>query len=154
MRLNLRTGQQCVRDFFLCVHENVVNWPDLYKIFCFSTVTSTMCLACKHRNESEQSQIYLEMEVPPNGSELSDYQEEMINESSRVQYHCQDGCQAHFQAETRSLLKSVRQAEFLIVLLRRSIMTENGIEIVENSIGSVKNISLRLVNPLPLNHFL
>ena len=125
-----------------------MNWPDLYKIFCFSTVNSTMCLSCKHRNESEQSQMYLEMEVPPDGSELSDYLEEMINESSIVQYHCQDGCQANFQAETRSLLKSVRQAQFLIVLLRRTILTENGAEIVDNSIGSIRNISLRFVNTI------
>ena len=148
IRLNLDRGQQCVRDFFLCLHENVVNWPDLYEIFCFSTVNSTMCLSCKHRNESEQSQIYLEMEVPPDGSELSDYVEEMINESSIVQYHCQDGCQANFQAETQTMLKSVNQAKFITIILRRSMMTENGAEIVENRIGSIKNISLRLLTQL------
>ena len=62
LHLNLNTGQQCVRDFFLCLHENVENWPDLYERFCLTTVNSTMCLACKHKNESEQSQIYLEMD--------------------------------------------------------------------------------------------
>ena len=145
MRLDLNTSQQCVRDFFLCLHENVVNWPDLYELFCFSTVNSTVCLSCQHRNESEQSQIYLEMEVPPDGTQLSDYVEEMLNESSIVEYHCRDGCQVHFQAETRSMLKSVRQAQFLIILLRRSIMTTNGAEIVENRIGSIKNLALRFV---------
>ena len=30
LRLNLNTGQQFVRDFFLCLNENVTNWPDLH----------------------------------------------------------------------------------------------------------------------------
>ena len=104
-----------------------------------------MCLACKHKNESEQSQIYLEMEVPPDGSNMGEYVEEMINDSCIVQYHCQDGCQAQFQAEKRFMLKSVNKSEFLIVLLRRSIMTENQVEIVENSIQSTNNLLLRCV---------
>ena len=86
--------------------------------------------------------------MPPDGSELSDYVEEMINESSIVQYHCQDGCQANFQAETQTMLKSVNQAKFITIILRRSMMTENGAEIVENRIGSIKNISLRLLTQL------
>ena len=68
--------------------------------------SSVFCLACKHKNESEQNQIYLEMEVPPDGSKLSKYVEELINESSMVQYHCQDGCHGHFQAENRIQIKS------------------------------------------------
>ena len=141
LHLNLNTGQQCVRDFFLCLHENVENWPDLYERFCLTTVNSTMCLTCKHKNESEQSQIYLEMEVPPDGSDMGEYVEEMINDSCIVQYHCQDGCQAHFQAEKRLMLKSANKSEFLIVLLRRSIMTENHVEIVK----STNNLLLRCV---------
>ena len=32
-RLNLRSGQQCVRDFFICLNENLVNWPDVFSFF-------------------------------------------------------------------------------------------------------------------------
>ena len=105
-------------------------------------MNSSMCLACKHKNESEQSQIYLEMEVPPDGSKISEYVEELINMSSIVQYHCQDGCQSYFQAENRTQIKS--NPEFLIIILRRSIMTENGPEIVENNLESISDILIRL----------
>merc|ERR1712055_1046999 len=33
LRLNLGVGQQCVRDFFLCMRENRLNWLDLYTFF-------------------------------------------------------------------------------------------------------------------------
>ena len=35
-RLNLRSGQQCVRDFFICLKENLVNW--LGWIYLFSVL--------------------------------------------------------------------------------------------------------------------
>ena len=33
--LNLSTGQQCVRDFFICLKENMENWLDVYQMFDF-----------------------------------------------------------------------------------------------------------------------
>ena len=40
LRLNLITGQQCVRDFFVCLSENIENWPDVYEKFCFGLQNS------------------------------------------------------------------------------------------------------------------
>ena len=36
LRLNLRSGQQCVREFFVALKEHIVNWPDLYNFFEYS----------------------------------------------------------------------------------------------------------------------
>ena len=143
LHLNLNTGQQCVRDFFICLKENLENWPDVYETFQFSTINSTTCLKCKHKNSSEQNQIYLEMDVPPDSSKLSDFVEEMMTESLIVEYHCQDGCNAHYQAETKKQLKSVNEAQFLLVLLRRSVMTERGREIVENKVYATQDLRIR-----------
>ena len=143
--LNLKSGQQCVRDFFLCIGENVENWTDFNEIFNFNLVNSTTCLACNHENISEQNQIYLEMEVPPDGSNLGEYVEQNLNGSSIVEYNCQDGCKRKFQADKRTLIKSIEQTEFLIILLRRSIATTEGIEIVTNMIQATDNIDLRYV---------
>ena len=82
------------------------------------------------------------MEVPPDGSNINEYVEELMNESDIVQYHCQDGCQSNFQAENRIQIKS--HPEFIIIILRRSVMAENGLEIVENTFNSTNNISIRL----------
>ena len=141
--LNLRTGQQCVRDFFVCLKENLENWPDVYETFQFTTINTTTCLKCKHENSSEQNQIYLEMDVPPDNSKLSDFVEKMITECSIVQYHCQDGCNAYYQAENRTQLRSVNEVQFILVLLRRSVMTETGPELVKNRILPTHDLKIR-----------
>ena len=143
MYLNLKNGQQCVRDFFVCLHENMENWMDVYRIFHFTTINLSTCKACGHQNESEQYQIYLEIDVPPNNSNLSDYVEQTLNDGEVVEYHCQDGCDRRYQADKRTLLKSVKETQFIIVMLRRMIISEYGLEIVRNNINSGENINIR-----------
>ena len=48
--LDLRNGQQCVRDFFICLNENLLSWPDVYSQFSFRLTHSTVCSVCKQRN--------------------------------------------------------------------------------------------------------
>ena len=54
MYLDLKTGQQCVRDFFICLSENMERSMDVYNRFAFTTVNLTICMACGHQNNSEQ----------------------------------------------------------------------------------------------------
>ena len=83
------------------------------------------------------------MDVPPDNSNLSDYVEDMMNVASIVEYHCQDGCNAYYQAETRSQLKSVRETQFLIFLLKRNEITENGPRIVQNKVLATQDLIIR-----------
>ena len=144
--LNLRTGQQCVRDFFICLRENMENWIDVYKMFDFTTVSLTICMTCGHTNEFEQSQIHLELDVPPEGSYLSDHVEQALNGGTIVEYRCEDGCQTKFQAEKRSVIKSNRDVQFIIVMLRRNILNpefELRPEVVNNNVHSDGIIDIR-----------
>ena len=147
LHLNLSTGQQCVRDFFVCLKENLENWIDVYEKFQFTTVNTTTCLKCKHRNSSEQNEIYMEMDVPPDRSRLSSFVEEFLTESLIVEYHCQDGCNAYYQAENKRQLKSVNESQFLLILLRRSVMTERGPNIVKNKFLATFDLNIRCVLP-------
>ena len=83
------------------------------------------------------------MDVPPDSSNLSDYVEDMMNGSSIVQYHCEDGCNAHYQAENRTQLKSVRDSQFILLLLRRMVITENGPEILKNNVIATQDLMIR-----------
>ena len=139
--LNLGSGQQCVRDFFICLNENVSNWIDLYEFICFHTVDTTMCLQCQHKNESHQRQIYIEMEVPPEGSTLSNFVEEQFNGSYLVDYNC-ESCNMSSEAEKRLVLNSVENTNFVIVLLRRSVLGDEGNRIIKNKINAVDNLRL------------
>ena len=141
--LNLRTGQQCVRDFFICIKENMDNWIDVYKMFDFTTVNLSICMKCGHRSESEQSQIYLEMDVPPEGSNLNEHVEQALNDGTRVEYRCEDGCNTKFQADKRTVLKSNRDVQFIIVMLRRTILSEFRPELVNNNVHSDGVIDIR-----------
>ena len=139
--LNLGAGQQCVRDFFLCLNENAPNWIDLHDFLCFETIDSTMCLRCHYKNEIRLRQIYLEMEVPPDGSSLGKYVEEHFDESTIVDFVC-DECGANFQAEKKLLLNSINEADFITILLRRTVYSDEGNMLVVSKIEAVGDIHL------------
>ena len=142
LRLNLLTGQQCVRDFFLCIHENFQSWPDVWSIFNFEITHSTKCCSCKRLNTSETNQIYVEIPVPPENSNLSDYVEEFFNMSELVGLHC-DACKNFGQAEKRSELTRANEAEFLIIILARAVTTLDGYKLVEHKILATDDLLIR-----------
>ena len=82
MRLDLISGQQCVGEFFLCINENVLIWPDVYSSFGFKMSHSTSSCACRNVNQSETTQIYVEISVPTESSHLNECIEDYFNTSS------------------------------------------------------------------------
>jgi hypothetical protein len=106
-------------------------------------VYSTTCINCGKMSESEQNQLYIEIDVPPNGSKLNEYVEKSLNGFCEVQYSCQDGCNVNCEAENRAMIKSCKDANFLIVILRRVVQGEAGPVIVENRVNSCDNICIR-----------
>ena len=60
-----------------------------------------------------------------------------------VEYRCEDGCKVRSQAEKHSLLKSVKDTQFITIMLRRSILSEAGLEIVSNKVYADGNIDIR-----------
>jgi hypothetical protein len=81
------------------------------------------------------------MEVPPDGSCLGKHVEEHFNESFFVDYFC-EGCKSQSLAEKRMFLKSSLQTDFIVVLLRRSVLGEEGNYLVTNKIEAVDDIKL------------
>jgi hypothetical protein len=145
LHLNLNQGQQCVRDFFLCLKENLESWFDLYQIFSLNMIYSTTCLSCGKVSESETNQLYVEMDVPPDGSKLNEHVEKQLNGYCKVEYQCHDECNVNFEAENRSMIKSCEASNFLIVMLRRVVQGEEGPEIVQNRVNSIDNICIRYI---------
>ena len=143
VHLKLGTGQQCVRDFFLCLSENLETWIDVYQLFCVNFVFTTTCLSCGKVSCSEQNQLYLELDVPPNGSNLNEFVEVALNEPYKVEYNCQEGCKVKSEAENRTMIKSCMNVEYFIVILRRHVHCETGTMILENNVNSTLNIRIR-----------
>ena len=122
--------------------------PDVFFSFYFKITHSTSCNSCKRVYQSETTQLYVELPVPPNNSSLNDYIEEYFNTGSLVGKFCEDGCKNFIQAEKRSRLRLASETEFIIVILSRAIETIDGFELVETKLlqqmiylsGSTKHI--------------
>ena len=78
-RLDLSRGQQCVRDFFVALNQNMINWLDVYNLFVFEMVSSTTCTRCKKRSQSESLHFYEEMDVPNNQTNAKSCIEQFFN---------------------------------------------------------------------------
>ena len=48
MCLDLIRGQQYVRDFFVCLNENLTNRPDVCSNVCFKIRNPTNCSSCRN----------------------------------------------------------------------------------------------------------
>ena len=143
VRLDLKNGQQCVRDFFICLNENLVSWPDVYSQFSFRLTHSTVCSSCQCRIQSETNQLYLELSVPPNGSDLKTCIEELLNEGSNVGCYCEEGCNSFSLKVKRTSLTCSDEAKFLIIILTRGIESLDGYQLVNNQINSTDVINIR-----------
>ena len=143
LRYNLLHGQQCIRDLFLCLHENAASWPDVCSHFYFTIKNSTVCCGCDQNIHSETHQIYVEMDVPPDNSVLSEFLEDYFGTSTLDARFCPDGCKKLCQAEKRSEIKNVRQTEFFLVILTRAIDSLDGFELIENRTISTNDVYIR-----------
>ena len=83
------------------------------------------------------------MEVPPDGTSLGFHVEKYLNEPTIVEYHCEESRHSKFEAEKRNMIKSIKDTQFIIILLRRTIATQYGIELIENQIKGTDDISIR-----------
>ena len=106
-------------------------------------INSTKCVKCGKTSESEVNLLHVEIDVPPNGSALHQYVEEVLNDGFRVDYSCHEGCHMNDGAVNRMMVKSCKDTEILIVILRRVIQDATGPILLQNSTESTSNINLR-----------
>ena len=142
LRLDLYSGQQCVKDFFVCLVENTLSWPEVCSSFYFKVTHSTECCACNHLITSETTQLYVEIEVPPDNTNLNEYVEEFFNISELQAMHC-EACQNLVQKAKRSKLTLGSESEFIIVILNRGIETLDGFELVKNCTSPTNDVFIR-----------
>ena len=143
LRLNLISGQQCVRDFFLCLEENVLNWPDVYSSFVFKLTHSSECLACNHIHNFETEQIYIELDVPQDGSSLDSCVEDYLCTSTLRGYKCESVCQKFSEFERRTTVTSIDETKFIIILLARGLENLDGYHFNTDKTVATNDIFIR-----------
>ena len=143
LRLNLRSGQQCVRDFFVALKENLLYWPDVYNYFAYQMINSTTCSKCGNKSQSEATQIYEEMGVPQDRSSIKSSVEEFFNGSTFVDSYCEDGCKFRGVGIRRTMLKSTVDSRFIILILSRAIYAADGIRMATNKVICTDTMDIR-----------
>ena len=141
--LNLESGYQCVRDFFICLHENLINWPDVYSNFSFTLRHHTICSTCKHEFETETNQLYLEMKIPPDNTTLKSIVEDTLNEDEIVEVYCHDNCKRNVHKMKKTEIVNCGDVKFFIIILSRGRETQDGYEYSNNRVSIFDEINLR-----------
>ena len=143
LRLNLGTGQQCVRDFFLCLRENRLNWLDLYTFLNHNVVDVVKCSHCNRNSVGvTREQLYTEIDCPPDGTDLKTNVENNFHVGEEIEYRCEHGCKTQSLSMKRTALQDARNTNFLIIILRRATHDQGRQVIVTNNVQATDNVSL------------
>ena len=124
-----RIGQQDCKDFFLCLEKNKEHWEDVHEIFNFETTKFTKCNNCNgvSRPSNNDSQSFLLFECPKQDISLSQLVKEQLNESTNVtNWRHETGCNQVTTAETSLRLTNVKDTNFIIIIVNRLVLNNQG----------------------------
>ena len=134
---NLRIGQQDARDFFICIQENQDYWRDLFKKFSVTLDTYTECLKCHHRSiQSKQYEyLFLEYECPESGTKMNQFiSNKLSNPEILPEWRDEDGCKDRAGGANYNKIYSIKESEFLIIVIKRLVNYGKGPTILRNSL--------------------
>ena len=142
IRLNLISGQQCVRDFFLCIRENSAYWPDIDSLFSFDIIQSVNCLSCNSVSDSERRQTFIEIDVPEEDSKMNTSLEFFFNSASLVSSSCQI-CKKDVQVEVRNQILRIEDTNFITIVLSRGMDAVDGFHLNTKKIICTEEMFVR-----------
>ena len=87
--------------------------------------------------------MFIELQVPPDSSNLNEYIEDHFNTSSRVGRFCESGCQRFGQAEKRSTMTLAEETNFIIVVLTRAMEILDGFQLNSDKVTATKDVFIR-----------
>ena len=143
LRFNMLSGQQCIRDLFMCLGENQSSWPDIASNFVIRTHFSSVCCSCNGTVQWEKEQLYLEIQVPPDGADLNSSLEDYFNTSDLVGRQCDDACKKFVLAESRNQLTLASQTKFILVILSRGLNSIEGFNLNQNETNATNDLFIR-----------
>ena len=85
----------------------------------------------------------MELDVPQDNTYLDDTVQNFFNSNDSVGRFCEDGCKTFAQAERRSRITSIKETQYIIVVLSRAIETLDGFKMVKNKVTPTRDIIIR-----------
>ena len=133
----LEIGQQDAKDFFVCLKQNQIYWPDVFNLFKIRMRSISECRNCGHRSTQANSNdfMFLEYSCPDSGTKMSTYMiEKMEQPESIPDWRDEEGCGLRSTAMHYSKIENIDETEFIIVVLRRLVDFGNGPMILRNNV--------------------
>ena len=100
-------------------------------------------MICNKVFRVETNQLYLELDVPEDNSNLKDFIEEHFNMSYLTGQNCDDGCKKFNEVEKSFKMTLIDEAEFFIIILTRTVQTLDGFRLNQNKITATDNVFIR-----------
>ena len=141
-RLNLLRGQQCARDFFVCLKQNEENWSDVCSLLNFELTSSTTCGYCKNISQSSDDFLFQEVPAPLDGSDLVLLLRNAFCDGTQVEYHCAQ-CHQHSMSINRVNITDMSQTQFITLLVKRVFEEDNSYEFIHNEFNAQGIVVLR-----------
>ena len=121
LRLDLVSGQQCVRDFFLCLQENYSEWLDIHSMLNFGITQSFVCCTCYNPSDRNDSVLlYVELDVHCDNSNLSQLIEQRFNSTPLTNGYCEAQCFQNVDMKRINKLTNIDEAQFITIVLTRT----------------------------------
>ena len=133
----LQIGQQDAKDFFICLKQNQIHWPDVFNRFKVRMRSISECRRCGHRSSPAKSNEYmfLEFSCPDSGTKMSTYMKKRMEQPEiRFEWRDEDGCGQRSEAKYYSKIENIEETEFIIILLERLVNFGNGPTILRNNV--------------------
>ena len=132
-RQNILTGYQGARHFLNIISDLSDNWPDVYNFFLHTTRQSITCSTCQYESIlDETAHLYHEMQVPPNGSKLTNFVQHSIeNEVVLDGYICDNNCDGS-KIKKDKFISSFSSSHIIIVLSRTENTFDNNVSFTED----------------------
>ena len=143
MRLDLLRGQQCIRDFFVCLSQSKDQWADVCSLFEFNMSSMTVCGKCSYISKSATQYMYHEISIPRGTSELSKFLPKYFNDGIMVQNKC-DNCKQTSLSVHRDTLTDSNTTEMILIILTRTMQTNDCIcELLKSKVNPTGDVLIR-----------
>ena len=142
----LQIGQQDAKDFFICLNQNQIHWPDVFNTFKVRMKSISECRRCGYRSSQAKSNdfMFLEFSCPDSGTKMSTFMTKVMDQPEiRSEWRDEEGCGQRSEALHFSKIDNIEETEFIIVVLRRLVNFGNGPTILRNNVQLGEEVQLK-----------
>ena len=133
-----RIGQQDCKDFFLCLSENRVAWPDVFDLFSVKTLSETECSNCGHISKQEISvddRTLISLTCPTFQVNMKEFLENELNGTFEVEnWRDENGCGKIVNGKKRTKMMNIDKTDYIIFLLERLQLFDGQLNIVNTKV--------------------